>query len=390
MRKLLFQRSLLFLLFFVISRSGVGQTCVVIDKVTGEPVLHASLYSKAGGKFQAAITDADGRANVTFPYHTITVSHLNYEKLVVTRLPDTLRLVPKAYMTAEVVVQEKEPAWIKKKLRQVVKQKDRNYFTRDLVLNYDYTTQSIGNKSFYRFRSDGFLRIRHPDENYYHFHQAKGVITANDSTRLTDVENLRRMLYEDFITHLDASFIRTHRFAVNEEYQGNSGEVELAFRSTKHPVDHGRIVVDTARCVVLSASRITGTEANRDIRTSSIMLTLARVLSGYVIRAWDVDYRVTYTHTGGCWHPCEIRYKSYFKEEESRPDKNDREYNRETGGGFTNMEGELHILPLSEQPYEVIWKRLPASWYLRFNSDEERAYEIELSHLPAEFEVFEE
>ena len=114
------------------------------------------------------------------------------------------------------------------------------------------------------------------------------------------------------------------------------------------------------------------------------------MLTGYVIRTWDIDYRVVYTQTRGTWHPSEVRYKSYFREVETRPDKNDREFNRETGGGFTNMEGVLRILPLTTLPQEVVWKRLPVSWYLRFNSDEERAYEIELSHLPAEFEMFSE
>ena len=390
MCKPLFRRVLCIMLLLSFWRSGVGQTCVIVDKVTGEPVLHASLYSKAGGKFQAAISDADGRVRVTFPYHSLTVSHLNYEKLVVNRLPDTLKLVPKSYMTQEVIVQEKEPEWIKKKLRQVVKLKEKNYFSRDLTLDYDYTTQSIGNKSFYRFCSEGFLRLRHPDDKFFHIHQSQGIITSSDTTRLTDVANLRRMLYEDFVTNLNGSFIRTHRFAQNEEFHGNPDEVELAYRSTKHPVDHGRIVVDTARCVILSATRITGTDANRDLLTSSFMLTLARLLTGYVIRTWDIDYRVVYTQTRGTWIPSEVRYKSYFREVETRPDKNDREFNRETGGGFTNMEGVLRILPLTTLPQEVVWKRLPVSWYLRFNSDEERAYEIELSHLPAEFEMFSE
>ena len=174
--------------------------------------------------------------------------------------------------------------------------------------------------------------MKSKENKHFSFLQRQGTITASDSTRLTDVVNLRRMLHEDFVSDLDNTFVRTHRFAVNEEYEGDPGVVELAYRSTKHDKDHGRIVVDTLHNIIRSASRISGKDCNQSLRTSAFMLTTARLLSGYVIRVWDVDYRVTYTEHQGNWLPSEVRYKFYFKNTESRPEKLESEFNKKTGG----------------------------------------------------------
>lgn len=395
---------LLLIALFVQTSASIAQKCVIIDKLTGEPVVHASLYCRENGKFKSAISNDRGEAVVDFAFRKLTISHLNFQKTTVTKLADTIRLTPRDYETAEVVVQEHEPEWIKRKLRQVVKEKDRHYATRSDTLSYSYTTQSIGRRNYYNFVSEGFLGMRSKDTKHFSFLQTKGSITASDTTRLTDVTNLRRMLYEDFVADLDNAFIRTHRFAVNEDYEGEPGVVELAYRSTKHDKDHGRMVIDTLHNIVRSATRISGKDCNQALRTSTFMLTTARLLSGYVIKVWDVDYHVTYSELGGNWFPSEVRYKFYFKEHESRPEKLDSEFNKQTGGGFTNMEAtlslkhnEADIIPKpvvptkdSATPVGPMWKEIPKSWYLRFNSDAERAYEIELSHMPATFRLLED
>ena len=395
------------ILFALVGQASAlhAQKCVLIDKLTGEPIVHASLYCKENGKFKSAISNDRGVATVDFAFKKLTISHLNYEKITVTKLADTIRLTPRDYETAEVLVQEREPEWIKRKLRQVVKEKDRHYFTRSDTLSYSYDTQSIGNRSFYHFTSEGFLGMKSKENKHFSFLQRQGTITASDSTRLTDVVNLRRMLHEDFVSDLDNTFVRTHRFAVNEEYEGDPGVVELAYRSTKHDKDHGRIVVDTLHNIIRSASRISGKDCNQSLRTSAFMLTTARLLSGYVIRVWDVDYRVTYTEHQGNWLPSEVRYKFYFKNTESRPEKLESEFNKKTGGGFANMEATLSlkydstaVIPApiaapkanTDSTQVPTWKEIPKSWYLKFNSDAERAYEIELSHMPATFRLMDE
>lgn len=380
------------LLFFCLMTKGAcqmySQKCVIVDGKTGQPVVHASLYTRDNGRFRSVISKDDGSATVDFAFEKLTISHLNYEKVVVRRLKDTIRLAPKSYMTAEVLVQETEPAWIRRKLKEIIGHKDELYYNKDIMVGYDYSSQNIGKNTYYRYRSEGLLRLKNPRNNRYRIHQMSGTITANDSTSLTDVANLRRMLYEDFVTELDHSFVRSHRFAVNEEYMGGPGEVELAFRSQKDQEDHGRIVIDTLRNIVLSASRISGTESNKDRHVSAFMLSLSRLLSGYVILDWNVDYRVTYGQTHGTWHPQEIRYKFFFNSRERITDQREKEFLKETGNGFANMEAVLSIRPITVLPTEYDWKTLPKSWYIRYNSDEDRAMEIELSHLPADFTFF--
>ena len=92
------------------------QRVVVADAVTREPVERASLYAKEGGRFRAAISDEQGVAQVSFAFRRLTVSHLNYESQQLRSLPDTIWLKPRYRVTAEVVVTNKEPAWIGEKL----------------------------------------------------------------------------------------------------------------------------------------------------------------------------------------------------------------------------------------------------------------------------------
>ena len=65
-------------------------TTVVADAETHLPVSHASLYTKEGGRFRSVITNGKGIANVPFIFQRLTVSHLNYERLIVRHLSDTL------------------------------------------------------------------------------------------------------------------------------------------------------------------------------------------------------------------------------------------------------------------------------------------------------------
>ena len=101
------------------------QKVVVADAVSHMPIAHASLYTKEAGAFHAAITAEDGHAVITFTFHHLTVSHLNYEKRRISLLTDTIWLKPKSFVTPEVVVTSKEPEWIRPLLRQFVKNKDK-------------------------------------------------------------------------------------------------------------------------------------------------------------------------------------------------------------------------------------------------------------------------
>lgn len=374
---------LLFLcLWSVASR---GQTSVVADELTRQPVVHANVYSGKGKSFRSAISDEQGRVTVTFPFNRLTVSHLNYEKRTISQLPDTIWLKAKYNSTPDVVVRSKEPAWIRPFLKRFVDEKASRYAAHTKPFAYRYSSQSIGERQFYNYESEGLLRLRSPEHKGYSFCQRRGMITAGDSTELTDVQNLRRLLHEDFVDEMDRSFIRSHRFYVNGDYEGQPGEVELLFRAKKANDDRGRFVVDTVRCVVLSASRAIGRKSNIDLRTSPFMLTMAKFMSGFGIDAWNVDYHVRYAEYDGLFYPAEAAYKFFYKSHEGAVDEREEEFQQQTGGGFSNMESVLTLRPSEESATEgEEWLSLPRSWYIKFNTDAEREYEVRLAHLNAE------
>ena len=365
--------------------------CVVVDVKTLEPISHASLYAKDRQTFNSAVTDINGQTVIKFPFRQLTISHLNYEKMVIKSLPDTIFLIPRSYMTGEVTVRSQEPAWIRPLLKKFVKNKNRIYFNKKRVLEYQYTTQSIAGTNYYKYDSQGFLRMRDPDSLKFSILQTNGTITSVDSTRLTDIANMRRMLYEDFITEFDNDFIKNHKFAVNEEFKGNSkNEVELYFRLGKGNSDHGHFVIDTARCIILSAHRISSLKYNESQRVSAFMLSMAKLLTGYKITDWDTNYHVTYQEIDGNFLPNDIQFKFYYVAKERYPDKDEEEYNAKTGGGFTNMEAEMKLSPTVNEPLEPTWLMLPQSWYIRYSTDKTREYEIQLANLPAKFILFDE
>lgn len=398
-------RIVLFLCLFPIVALG-QQTSVVADEVTRLPILHANVYTGKGKAFRSAISDEQGRVTVTFPFNRLTVSHLNYERRTISHLSDTIWLKPRYNSTPDVVVRSKEPEWIRPFLKRFVDEKTTRYAAHDHPFAYHYFSQSIGERQYYTYESDGLLCLRSKAHNGYAFCQGRGIITAADSTELTDVQNLRRLLHEDFVDEMDRSFIREHRFYVNGDYEGRAGEVELLFRSKKNTDDRGRFVVDTTRCLVLSATRTLGRKSNIHLRMPSFLLAMAKWLSGYGVDAWNVDYHVRYVESGGQYYPAEAAYKLFFKAHESSPDKREEEFSEQMGGGFTNMESTLTLTPtdsalptaddiVSTASFSTTdttsvvgkWLNLPRTWYIKYNSDAERAYEVRLAHLNAELVI---
>ena len=377
------------LLLTTVSKAQTVTTATVADADTHQPVAHASLYCKEGGRFRSSISDAQGVARIAFSFQRLTVSHLNYEKLTLRQLPDTIFLKPRFLTKAEVIVTNKEPEWIRRKLRQAIRLKDRNYFTHDGCENFVYDTQSTGTNSIYRFHLSGLLRPKSNLHEHFALIADSALITAADSTRLTDMANLRRMLYEDFMADLDNSFVRSHRFYENPS-AADGTTVELRFRAKEYGEDHGWMVIDTTSCKVLSAYRFTDKNANRQERISDGIWTMARAL-GYHIDQWKREYRVVYAErTDGTLYPTEVRYKTFFVSDGAF-DPGEQQYSELTGGGFANMEATLTLTPSDEAPDDYTqWFSIPRPWYVRISSDSQRREEIHLSNLPAAFKLFEE
>ena len=365
---------------------------VVADADTRMPVAHASLYAKDDSRFRSCISNEQGRARITFSSQRITVSHLNYEKRTLRMpLPDTILLKPRYLQKAEVVVTNKEPEWIRRCLKQVVKQKEQHYYSHSAVMQFNYFTQNMGTNNIYRCLMKGLMRTKSDRHKQWALVADSVDICASDSTRLTDTANLRRMLYEDFMVDLDKGFISDHRFSHHPDYKGrNSNEVELHFRLKHGTDDRGWMIVDTVRCVVLSAERNTGTKTNRQERIDAIMYAMARVF-GYHIDTWTRQYHVDYAERpDGTLYPAEVRYKMYYAGHDGSNDKQQKEFHEQTGGGFPNMEATLALRPSDEEPDDYDqWLTLPPSWYIAFHSEAERQQEINLSNLPATFKLFE-
>ena len=369
-------------------------TTVVADAVTHEPVAHASLYTKEGGRFRSVVSNGQGIAKVGFQFQRLTVSHLNYERRTVRQLSDTIFLQPRYQTTGEVVVTNKEPEWIRRCLKETVRRKTQNYFSHDGYQQVDYHTQSMGRDNIYRFHLQGLLRMKSEGRKRYELlaDSMHSHIVASDSTRLTDTQNLRRMLYEDFMEDLTRDFISAHRFYHYADYEGASrDEVKLSFKAKHHTDDRGWIILDTTRCVVLSAYRATGTKTNRQERIGGLMYGLARVF-GYRVDTFTRDYRVSYAQRpDGTFYPAEVRYKMYYAGRDGESTKEEAAFSEQTGGGFPNMEATMTLTPpTTTAPESAQWHEMPPSWYVAFNSDADRQREVELSNLPAMFSIFTE
>ena len=375
------------------SARGMAQSQVVIvmDDDTRLPVPRASLYTKEKGRFHSAITNEEGIAQIPFQYSRLTVSHLNYEKRVVKGVRDTIWLRP-VYQTApEVTVTNREPEWIRRKLKQAVKNKEQRYFALDTTQHFVYDTRSIRTDHIYQYHLTGQLLMKGEHRSRYAIVPDTSVITASDSTRLTDTSNMRRMLYEDFMAEMDNGFIRGHRFSENPAFVGRTkDEIELRYFSKSHKDDRGRLVIDTARCVVLSATRYSGTKTNRSERLNQFLYGFARLM-GYSIDIWTRDYQVTYAERqDGTFYPAEVRYKCYMVARDKGSGKAEQLFDEQTGGGFPNMEATLRLSDGSAQVAASASKELPPSWYVTYNTDADRQREVELSNLPAEFFMFED
>ena len=373
-------------------RTAHAQMVVIADADSHQPVSHASLYTKEDGVFYSCISNEQGVARVNFTFQRLTISHLNYEKRIVRRLNDTIFLKPKYLSKAEVVITNKEPEWIRRCLKQVVKRKNDLYFSRHSNEAFIYNTQSLGNNNLYRYHLTGLVRMKDIDNRYYAIIPDTSHIVAIDSTKLTDLVNLERMLYEDFVAELDNGFIRSHHFLHNAHFKGaNKNEVELRFRSKNRTDDRGWFVMDTVNYSILSAYRFTGTKTNRSERINSILYAMAQVF-GYSIDTWTRDYHVTYKQRqDGTFYPAEVRLKMFFSGKDGDLSKEQENYRDQTGGGFPNMEATLNLSPC-EAPTAPTdqWIELPSTWYIKINTEKDRQRVIQLSNLPATFNLFDD
>lgn len=330
----------------VFSISAQAQKGILWDKVNNIPVAHASIYTSANGKTSAALSDKEGHFNITFPFKELTVSHISYAKRKITSLSDTIFLEPTEVLIQEVTVSNVEPEWIKAKLNRFVKERKTYYQTADIYLPYQYDKSNIRDTCGYAFSSRGTLyvpSIRHLDkDSMYQVAPTENTIYYNDTTANVDFHDMALMLYENVVAEMDRKFIRQHRFCENKEYESADGNtVQLVFWSDKYKDDRGMIVIDTARCVILEASRSTGMECNLHEKMNPFVRSVFRSVAGLKYDDWTIDNHITFRETNGMLIPSRITYK--YCERFSMKSKPLRDSER--ANYFFNKEASLTLAP---------------------------------------------
>lgn len=298
---------------------------VLWDKVNNIPVSRASVYTTYQGKVKSTFSDQQGRVNLEFTFDSLTVSHINYQKVCVNMLPDTLFLEQTIRVLSEIVVNfAGEPVWIKPMLKNFVKTKADKY-RNDVVLEYDYETQNIGDTVLYRFASKGLVR----KNEFFEIHPVKSIITFKNQTAGCDYSNLKNTLYHDFVSDMDEKFVKEHTFYVDEQTEGLDANVaKILFKSKKGWKDSGYLCIDTVRNVILRAKRSTGLEFNMKNRTNAFVRSTINVLYGHKYKDWQIDIEVEYQQLGDDFYLSSCQYANYMQEEfDSKKRKGENIYN---------------------------------------------------------------
>lgn len=90
------------------------ESFVLWDKANDQPIEMASVYTTSNGTAQSTFSDRQGRVNVNFTYDSLTVSYMNYRRVCLKALPDTLFMEQSFRQLPEVVVSPgAEPEWIR-------------------------------------------------------------------------------------------------------------------------------------------------------------------------------------------------------------------------------------------------------------------------------------
>lgn len=346
--------TLLFPLLLLALPGKAQRRHVVWDKANNIPVAHASLHTTRGGRVLATSTDSSGTARVDFPFSRITVSHISYEPQTLAALPDTVFLQPTTELLPEVTIRQEEPRWIREKLRRFVKNRNRLYLTHDTLLAYRYHTRNLSDSVGYAFDSEGQLytpSLAHMDkDSMYLIHPERNVVHYRDTTARADFSCMKLMLYEHLVAEFDNKFIRRHHFGVNTDYRGAPNVVQLVFWADKHRDDRGTLTLDTARCVVLEASRSTGLQTNLDEKIGSFLLGVFKHAVGLRYDDWTIDHTISFRDIGGTLYPEAITYKYY--ERYSSYDKFAVQANKTRLTKFSTREATLTLSPADGSPLD--------------------------------------
>ena len=84
--------SIIIVCLFLSAHLFTQRLFVLWDKINDIPVSRASVYTICQGKVKSTFSDQQGRVSLDFTFDSLIISHINYQKVCVRTLPDTLFL----------------------------------------------------------------------------------------------------------------------------------------------------------------------------------------------------------------------------------------------------------------------------------------------------------
>lgn len=370
---------------FLCSSTLVAQTRgVVIDSESLLPIPYVSIYSTSGDGVLGAMSNEHGLFEIDFAFQQLFFSHISYEKqaIALSDMHDTIYLRPIVNMLGEVVVSNKQPAWVNRSLKKIVHEKTKKYQTTQSTCAYSYNTYTLNDSNGYAFSSKGQLLVPKLGQNMaYKLATEHNVIYYKDSTAGVDFSNLRRMLYADFVTGFDAKFIREHQFRPNSFFEHpNPYVVQLTFTSNKFSDDDGYLIIDTLNHVILEVERNVGTDCNLKTQTSSFLRTVFYSKMGFTYDKWITKMHTVYQKQDASYRMTTCEYKFYMK--------TTRKHEYADAVYFTSIESSLIVDDFQGSPSKA-FNVIPKPYYLlTIMTKEMRQEEEKLNNIPVLFKPF--
>ena len=126
---------------------------------------------------------------------------------------DTVLMHPISQTISSIVIIAKNTKWVEDILKDVVKNKSKNYQQKEMALDYSFNLKSLSDSSGYAFESSGkIISPVYSVKEGFKICPTLNIVKYKDVSTGTDFMQLRRSVYEDFIHDFDNGFIKKHRF----------------------------------------------------------------------------------------------------------------------------------------------------------------------------------
>lgn len=365
----------LILCIILISSLYAQNSFVIWDKSAASPISMASIYTTSNGTVKSVFSDESGCVSINFKYDSLTVSHINYQKICLKTLPDTLFMEQSVNLLHEVVVTPvAEPEWIRPMLLEFVKTKKKKY-RNDLTLNYSYTTQNVGDSSLYIFSSQGLLR----KNKLFEIFPVQSTITFHDKTAGCDYSNLKNTLYHDFVSDMDKKFVNEHKYFVDYETDDlDENVVRIFFSTRKDSEDTGYICIDTVQNVIVRVKRATGLSYNVKNRTNTLMRSVFNKAYGHEYKNWQIEVDCEYQSSGSSWYLSRCNYANFINEE--------FDFKKKRGNSIYNMTSTFTSTPCSDTVHDLVFLEIPEPFTMKIiMSGKEKKQEEKLQNVNREY-----